>query len=205
MPDGDLFKRLADGSASIVTDHIRTFTPRGVALKSGRELEADIIVTATGLNLQLFAGMTMTIDGEAVDVPCKVAFKGMMLDGLPNFASRSATPNCPGPSKSACCASTCRLVAHLDQHGHAYCYPQLPSSDMPTRPLLYPFGAGYVQRALPMLPRQGLGAPWLMSMNYLEDAKVLRQGPVLDPNLKFAAAGTRITPVSDGTRQAATA
>ena len=205
VPDGDLFKRLADGSASIVTDHIRTFTPRGVALKSGRELEADIIVTATGLNLQLFGGMTMTIDGEAVDVSRKVAFKGMMLDGLPNFAFAVGYTNSSWTLKvGLLCEHFCRLVAHLDQHGHAYCYPQLPSSDMPTRPLL-DFGAGYVQRALPMLPRQGLGAPWLMSMNYLEDAKVLRQGPVLDPNLKFAAAGTRITPVSDGTRQPATA
>ena len=147
----------------------------------------------------------MTIDGEAVDVSRKVAFKGMMLDGLPNFAFAVGYTNSSWTLKvGLLCEHFCRLVAHLDQHGHAYCYPQLPSSDMPTRPLL-DFGAGYVQRALPMLPRQGLGAPWLMSMNYLEDAKVLRQGPVLDPNLKFAAAGTRITPVPDGTRQPATA
>lgn len=148
-------------------------------MKSGRELEADIIVTATGLNLQLFGGMTMTIDGEAVDVARKVAFKGMMLDGLPNFAFAVGYTNSSWTLKvGLLCEHFCRLVAHLDQHGHAYCYPQLPSRDMPTRPLL-DFGAGYVQRALPMLPRQGLGAPWLMSMNYLEDAKVLRQGPVL--------------------------
>lgn len=192
VPDGDLFKRLADGSASIVTDRIRTFTPRGVALQSGRELEADIVVTATGLNLQLFGGMQITVDGEPVDFSRKVAFKGMMLDGVPNFAFAVGYTNSSWTLKvGLLCEHFCRLVKHTEQRGQAFCYAQLPSPDMPTRPLL-DFGAGYVQRALPMLPRQGMESPWLMSMNYLHDAKVLREGPVTDPNLRFAKAGTRI-------------
>ncbi|MFZ5957827.1 flavin-containing monooxygenase [Pseudomonas knackmussii] len=205
VPDGDLFKCISEGSADIVTDRIRTFTPRGVALESGKELEADIVITATGLNLQLFGGMQMAVDGQPVDFANKVAFKGMMLDGLPNFAFAVGYTNASWTLKvGLLCEHFCRLVGYLDEHGYAFCYPQLPSPDMPTRPLL-DFGAGYVQRALPMLPRQGMGAPWLMSMNYLEDAKVLRRGPVLDPNLRFAVAGTPVFPADNASFQPAPA
>ena len=188
VPDGDLFKTLAEGSASIVTDHIRTFTRTGVALKSGGELEADIIVTATGLNLQLFGGVQMTVDGAPIDMARKVAFKGMMLDGIPNFAFAVGYTNSSWTLKvGLLCEHFCRLLAHMDQHGYSTCTAQLPSADMPTRPLL-DFGAGYVQRAINSLPRQGPGAPWLMSMNYLEDVRLMRSGPVADSNLKFSGA-----------------
>lgn len=188
VPDGDLFKTLAEGSASIVTDHIRTFTRTGVALKSGGELEADIIVTATGLNLQLFGGVQMTVDGAPIDMAHKVAFKGMMLDGIPNFAFAVGYTNSSWTLKvGLLCEHFCRLLAHMDQHGYSTCTAQLPSADMPTRPLL-DFGAGYVQRAINSLPRQGPGAPWLMSMNYLEDVRLMRSGPVADSNLKFSGA-----------------
>ncbi|MGE5452972.1 MAG: flavin-containing monooxygenase [Acidobacteriota bacterium] len=189
VPDGDLFKAISAGRASVVTDHIQTFTEHGVRLKSGRELEADIIITATGLNLQLFGGMHLSVDGESVDLSRKVAYKGMMLDGIPNFGFIVGYTNSSWTLKVGLLSEHfCRLLAYMDRQGYAICRPELPSPDMPTRPLL-DFGAGYVQRALPQLPRQGAGAPWLMSMDYLHDAQVLRQGPVEDPCLHFAVAG----------------
>ncbi len=192
VPDGDLFKRLSDGSASIVTDRIRTFTPQGVRLESGRELEADIIVTATGLNVQLFGGARMTVDGTPVNPADKLAYKGMMLDGVPNFAFAVGYTNSSWTLKvGLLCEHFCRLVQHMDQQGDAICWAQRPRADLPTRPLL-DFGAGYIQRAMSLLPRQGLSDPWLMSMNYLHDAKVLRAGPLLDPQLKFARVGAAL-------------
>ncbi|MBW7013252.1 NAD(P)/FAD-dependent oxidoreductase [Pseudomonas sp. N040] len=188
VPDGDLFKAISDGSASIVTDHIRTFTAKGVSLRSGRELEADIIVTATGLNLQLFGGVQLSVDGQVPDLSHKVAFKGMMLDGIPNFAFSVGYTNSSWTLKvGLLCEHFCRLLAYMDQHGYSSCSAQLPAADMPTRPLL-DFGAGYVQRAINSLPRQGPGAPWLMSMNYLEDVRLMREGPVADANLQFTTA-----------------
>ncbi|MGH6646616.1 flavin-containing monooxygenase [Aquabacterium sp.] len=191
VPDGDLFKAISAGKASVVTDHIATFIERGVMLKSGRELQADIVVTATGLNLQLFGGMALSVDGEAVDLSRKVAFKGMMLDGIPNFAFAIGYTNSSWTLKvGLLCEHFSRILSHMDQNGHAICRAELPSPTMPTRPLL-DFGAGYVQRALQHLPRQGLGAPWLMSMDYQLDAKVLREGPVQDPFLHFGKAERR--------------
>ena len=196
VPDGDLFKAISDGCASIVTDHIQTFTPAGVLLKSGGELQADIIITATGLNLQLFGNVQMTVDGAPVDMARKVAFKGMMLDGIPNFAFAVGYTNSSWTLKvGLLCEHFCRLLAHMDQHGYRTCVAQLPSTDMPTRPLL-DFGAGYVQRGIHSLPRQGPGAPWLMSMNYLEDVRLMRSGPVADANLKFAAVTPRAQPTA---------
>ncbi len=186
VPDGDLFRAIRRGKASVVTDHIQTFTEKGVALKSGRALEADIIVTATGLNLQLFGGIQLSVDGQAVDMSHQVAFKGMMLSGVPNFAFAIGYTNSSWTLKvGLLCEHFCRLLAHMDQHGQAICRPELPTPDMPTRPLL-DFGAGYVQRAIKTLPRQGVGAPWLMSMDYRLDAQVLRDGPVEDPCLRFS-------------------
>lgn len=185
VPDGDLFKTIKAGKASVVTDHIDTFTEHGIRLKSGRELEADLIVTATGLNLQLFGGMQLTVDGEPVDLATKVAFKGMMLSDVPNFAFIVGYTNSSWTLKvGLLCEHFCRLLAHMDRHGYAVVRPHLPSADMPTRPLL-DFGAGYVQRALAWLPRQGTSGPWVMAMDPNHDARVLREGPVEDPCLHF--------------------
>ncbi|GGY85338.1 flavin-containing monooxygenase [Marinobacter zhanjiangensis] len=190
VPDGDLFKAISRGKASIVTDHIDTFTEQGVRLKSGEELEADIIITATGLNLQLFGGIRLSRDGEDVDLSRTVAFKGMMLSGLPNFAFAIGYTNASWTLKVGLVAEhLCRLLNHMTQHGYDICCPELPSPDMPTRPLL-DFDAGYVQRSLDSLPRQGEHAPWLMPMDYRVDSRVLRQGPVTDPALKFSLAGS---------------
>jgi len=187
VPDGDLFRVLRHGTASIVTDRIETFTETGIRLVSGRELAADIIVTATGLNLQPFGSVALTIDGTPVHLPDHVAFKGMMLSDVPNFAFAIGYTNASWTLKvGLLCEHFCRLLVHMRDHGYDVCVPVRPDPDAPTRPLL-DFGAGYVQRSLDQLPRQGLTAPWLMSMNYHADVKVLRNGPVVDPALRFSS------------------
>lgn len=187
VPDGDLFKVISAGKASVVTDSIERFTPDGVLLKSGRELQADIVVTATGLNLQAFGGIALSIDGQPMELTQTVAFKGLMLSGVPNFANVVGYTNSSWTLKVGLLGEHfCRLLTYMDQHGHTVCCPQLPDPAMPTRPLL-DFGAGYVQRAMAQLPRQGLAAPWLMSMDYRQDKAMLLDGPVNDPCLQFSS------------------
>ncbi|MEU9406794.1 NAD(P)/FAD-dependent oxidoreductase [Streptomyces sp. NPDC048281] len=190
VPDGDLFKAISAGTASVVTDTIRTFTPTGILLTSGNHLDADIVVTATGLNLQPFGGIGLTVDGAPVQLPEKVAFKGMMLTEVPNFAFSIGYTNSSWTLKvGLLCEHFARLLAHMDAHGYDTCRPALPPG-LETRPLL-DFEAGYVLRALSRLPKQGPGFPWLMSRDYLSDVKLLRHGPVDDPNLRFASNAVR--------------
>ncbi len=187
VPDSDLFKALSSGKASVVTDHIETFTENGLRLKSGRELEADLIVTATGLNLQAFGGIALTVDGAPVHLPDTVAFRGMMLSGVPNFAFAVGYTNSSWTLKvGLLCEHFCRLLAYMDAHGHTICRPERSDPAMPTRPLL-DFAAGYVKRSLDTLPRQGAQAPWLMSMDYHSDTRLLREDSVTDPNLRFSS------------------
>jgi cation diffusion facilitator CzcD-associated flavoprotein CzcO len=186
VPEADLFKAIRSGRAAIVTDHIDTFTERGIRLKSGRELEADIIVTATGLNLLAFGGVELSVDGAPVHLPDKVAFKGMMLDGVPNFAFAIGYTNASWTLKvGLLCEHFCRLLAFMDEHGHTICRPERDPA-MATRPLLN-FGANYVKRSIDELPRQGERAPWLTSMDYYQDAKLFRADDVADPNLRFSS------------------
>jgi cation diffusion facilitator CzcD-associated flavoprotein CzcO len=202
IPDGDLFKAIRRGKASVVTDHIETFTEGGVRLSSGREIEADIIVTATGLNLQAFGGVALSVDGAPVHLPDKVAWKGMMLDGVPNFAFAIGYTNASWTLKvGLLCEHFCRLLGHMDANGYAICRPERDPS-MATRPLL-DFGAGYVKRSLDQLPRQGEREPWVMSMSYYDDVRMLREAPVADRSLRFsspvrpaaaAAPGAAVTP-----------
>jgi cation diffusion facilitator CzcD-associated flavoprotein CzcO len=189
VPDGDLFKAISDGKASVVTDRIATFTERGITLESGRELEADIIVTATGLNLQAFGGISLSVDGEPVHLPDTVAYKSMLLSGVPNFAFVFGYTNSSWTLKVApLCEHFCRLLAHMDANGYDTCYPDAQSG-MATRPLL-DFSAGYVQRAVDRFPRQGDGGPWQMVMDFRQDVEVLRNGPVVDESLRFATSTT---------------
>ncbi|MGW0710386.1 flavin-containing monooxygenase [Streptomyces sp. NPDC002643] len=190
VPDGDLFRAISSGRASVVTDTIETFTAKGILLTSGKRLEADVVVTATGLNLQLLGGIDLTVDGTPVDLSEKVAFKGMMLTDVPNFAFSIGYTNSSWTLKvGLLCEHFARLLAHMDAYGYDSCHPALPPG-METRPLL-DFEAGYVLRALDRLPKQGPGFPWLMSRDYLADVKLLRHGPVADPNLRFATNAVR--------------
>ncbi len=197
VPDGDLFRAIREGKASIITDRIETFTEKGVRLVSGRELEADIIITATGLNIQLFGGIALSKDGEAIALNQSVAYKGMMLSGIPNFAFAIGYTNASWTLKvGLVCEYFCRLLAHMDARGDQVCEPVAPVG-MQTRPLL-DFGAGYVKRAVAELPQQGMQAPWVMSMDYVKDVKLLRQGRVQDNALRFTrvlAASTAVEEV----------
>lgn len=190
VPDGDLFNAISAGEAEMVTDTIETFTPTGVQLTSGKHLDADIIVTATGLNLQIFGGVGLSIDGEPVNFTDKVAFKGMMLSDVPNFAFAIGYTNATWTLKvGLLCEHFIRLITHMDSHGFDIACPETPDQ-IERRPLL-DFEAGYVLRSLDWLPKQGPGYPWLMSSNYLGDIKLLRHGAVDDPNLKFSTIGSR--------------
>ncbi|GGL92620.1 flavin-binding monooxygenase [Streptomyces fumigatiscleroticus] len=188
VPDGDLFKAIKNGSASVVTDRIDTFTEKGVSLRSGRELEADIIVTATGLNVQAFGGIPMTVDGTPVHLPDHVAYKGMMLSGVPNFSFAIGYTNSSWTLKvGLLCEHFCRLLAHMDAHGYDVCRPEVADPAMETRPFL-DFGAGYIRRVVDQLPRQGDRMPWLTSMSYHGDVKLMRADSVTDPELHFTRA-----------------
>ncbi len=194
VPDGDLFKAISSGNASVVTDRIDTFTERGIKLESGQELEADIIVTATGLNLQAFGGVKITVDGVEVNVADRVAFKGLMLDGVPNFAFMFGYTNSSWTLKVGLVGDHfCRLLAHMDANGHNICVPQLGDPQMTTAPFLG-IGSGYVARSIDQFPRQGDEGPWRVVMDYSYDAKILRDGPVDDENLRFTS---NVAPAAD--------
>ncbi|GGQ59246.1 flavin-containing monooxygenase [Kitasatospora griseola] len=186
VPGGDLFKAIRGGRATVVTDRIRTFTERGVLLESGRELTADLVVTATGLNVQAFGGIPMSVDGEPVRLAETVAFKGMMLSGVPNFAYAIGYTNSSWTLKiGLLCEHFCRLLAHMDRQGHRICRPEVADPAMPTRPFL-DFAAGYIRRAVDALPRQGDRGPWQTSTSYRDDARTLGAGQVTDPELHFS-------------------
>ncbi|MFZ2173845.1 MAG: NAD(P)/FAD-dependent oxidoreductase, partial [Rhodococcus sp. (in: high G+C Gram-positive bacteria)] len=173
VPNGDLFRSIRHGEVSIVTDHIDTFTETGLALKSGEELPADIIVTATGLNLLAFGGMDLVVDGREVDLTETMAYKGMMLSGVPNFAFIIGYTNASWTLKAdLVCEYVCRLLAHMDEKGYAYCVPQRDPS-VTEEPFL-DFAAGYVLRSVDSFPKQGSKAPWRLRMNYFHDLVTLR-------------------------------
>jgi cation diffusion facilitator CzcD-associated flavoprotein CzcO len=189
VPDGDLFRTIRDGSASVVTDKIVMFTETGVCLESGDAVEADVIVTATGLNLQLLGGISLTIDGMPFDAPNHIAYKGMMLSDVPNMAFSIGYTNASWTLKvGLVCEHFCRLLSHMQEHGYDACVPVAPP--MQTRPLL-DFSAGYVRRSLGELPRQGVGFPWVMSMSYQDDVRLVRAGPVVDAHLRFSRVDVR--------------
>jgi cation diffusion facilitator CzcD-associated flavoprotein CzcO len=191
VPNGDLFRALRAGTADIVTDGIETFTPAGVGLKSGSELPADIIVTATGLNLKLFGGVQATVDGEAVNPADRLAFRGMMLSGLPNFAFAIGYTNSSWTLKvDLVCEHLCRLLGHMDATHADTVVPVHDDPTAPTRPLM-DFGAGYVQRALDQLPKQGADAPWHLAMDYREDVEHLRNQPLEHTALAFERRAVR--------------
>jgi cation diffusion facilitator CzcD-associated flavoprotein CzcO len=187
VPDGDLFRAIREGKASVVTGPIETFTEDGVLLKDGREVPADIIVTATGLNVQALGGVTLTVDGEPVRVPDRFVYKGMMLSGVPNFVFIFGYTNASWTLEvGLACEHFVRLLTHMDARGYGVARPAAAEAGMPSRPFTA-FGSGYIQRVLDQLPRQGGRAPWRVSPTYSADVKLLRKRPVEDPELRFEA------------------
>jgi cation diffusion facilitator CzcD-associated flavoprotein CzcO len=185
VPDGDLFAAISSGRASVVTDHIDRFTPTGIRLRSGDELEADIVVTATGLNLLPFGGIELSVDGRPVDLPEATIYKSMMLSGVPNFAFAFGYTNSSWTLKvDLVCEHFCRLLDHMDAHGYVRVVPVLDDPSMERLPLL-DLGSGYVRRAVGRFPQAGTKGPWTAAMAYEKDAARLRKGPVEDPELFF--------------------
>jgi monooxygenase len=186
VPSGDLFRTIRHGQAEVVTDTIERFTPTGIRLNSGRELPADIIITATGLNLQLFGGATATVDGQPVDLTKTMAYKGMMLSGLPNMAYTVGYTNASWTLKADLVSEfVCRLLNHMDDNGFDTVVVEHPGSDVDERPFME-FTPGYVLRSLDELPKQGSRTPWRLNQNYLRDIRLIRRGKVADEGLRFA-------------------
>ncbi len=185
VPDGDLFKSIRKGDASIVTDKIERFTEHGIKLQSGTELPADVIVTATGLKLQLVSGITMFVDGVKVELSKTFNYKGTMFSGVPNFAITIGYTNASWTLKAELTSRYfCRLMNYMQSHGYRSAVPQV-SEDIGEQPMMN-LQAGYVQRELEHLPKQGLKRPWTLQQNYPKDIVALRYGKVNDGALVFA-------------------
>jgi monooxygenase len=179
-PDGDFFAALRAGTADIVTDHIECFTKRGVKVKSGAEIDADIIVSATGLDLKFFGGVDIQVDNKPVLAKDTMTYKGMMFSGVPNLALSSGYTNASWTLKcDLTSAYVCRLLNHMDKKGYTQARPELDWADMEVAPLL-DFTSGYVVRKLDELPKQGTVTPWRLHQNYLLDIMMLRMGRVTD-------------------------
>jgi cation diffusion facilitator CzcD-associated flavoprotein CzcO len=190
VPDGDLFRAIGEDRVSVVTDRVAGCTERGLALESGAELAADVVVTATGLELLALGGMTLEVDGRPVDLPRTVSYKGLMLSGVPNLAIAMGYTNASWTLKcELICEYVCRLLNHMQAHGQAVATPRAPEPSAPTRPFI-DLTSGYVQRSIAHFPRQGPGAPWVVHQNYLRDIAMLRHGPVGD-GMAFAPAARR--------------
>ncbi|MGH8528679.1 MAG: flavin-containing monooxygenase [Nevskiales bacterium] len=189
VPDADLFKAIKQGSASVVTDHIETFTEKGIKLESGAELEADIIITATGLSLLPLGGMTMAVDGKSIDLAKSMSYKGMMLSDVPNLAITVGYTNASWTLKAdLTCEYVCRLLNHMDRHGYRQCTPRINDPTVTEEPFI-DFSSGYVQRALDKFPKQGSKTPWKLYQNYALDIIALKFGRVEDGAMVFSGPG----------------
>lgn len=186
VTDDDLFNVINDGRASVVTDHIETFTERGIMLKSGEELEADIIVTATGLNLEVFNGLDLVVDGKAVIASQTMAYKGMMYADVPNLASSFGYTNASWTLKcDLTCEYVCRVLNHMEKTGTTRCTPRLNDPAIKEVPWL-DFSSGYVQRSIDKFPKQGDQKPWKLNQNYFLDLMSLKHSKVDDGVMEFA-------------------
>jgi monooxygenase len=170
----------------VVTDTIDRFTATGIRLNSGQELPADIIITATGLNLQLFGGATVTVDGQPVELTKTMAYKGMMLSELPNMVYTVGYTNASWTLKADLVSEfACRLLNYMDDNGFETVVVEHPGSDVDERPFME-FTPGYVLRSLDELPKQGSRKPWRLNQNYLRDIPLIRRGKIADEGLRFA-------------------
>jgi cation diffusion facilitator CzcD-associated flavoprotein CzcO len=186
VPDGDLFKVIRNGQASVVTDRIERFTERGLLLASGAELEADIIVTATGLQLLAFGGAELVVDGQPVELSQTMAYKGMMLSGVPNFAFTIGYTNASWTLKADLVSEfVCRLLRHMDEQHVDICVAENNDPSVTEAPLMN-FSAGYVLRSIDQFPRAGSRQPWRLGMSYAHDVVRLRHGRIEDGAMRFA-------------------
>jgi monooxygenase len=203
VPDGNLFESIRNGRATVVTDRITTFTETGLALDSGDELEADLIVSATGLRLLAFGGIALAVDGVDVELPKTMTYKGMMLGGVPNMAFAIGYTNASWTLKcDLTCDWMCRLLNHMDEHGYDRAIAINRDPSITGRPLL-DFSSGYIQRSIGDFPRQGTRAPWRQLQNYVLDVLALRLSRIDDGVIEFSRRERASEPAAGAARLAA--
>ena len=186
VPDGDLFKAIREKRAEVVTNEIDTFTHAGIRLKDGSELAADIIVTATGLVLQVAGGLTISVDGRAIDFAKALTYKGMMYADVPNLASAFGYTNASWTLKcDLTCEYVCRLINHMERHNFRQCMPHNNDPTISAQPSL-DFTSGYVQRSIAKMPKQGSKRPWRLYQNYALDIVALRLGRIDDGVMQYS-------------------
>jgi len=194
LRDGDLYKAIVDGRVDIVTDRIETFTETGLRLESGAELDADLIVTATGFNLLYLGGAEVAVDGAEIEFAEHITYKGMMARDIPNLAFSVGYTNASWTLKTEITSTfVCRVLNHMDANGYAVCVPELSDPSVREEPLI-DFSSGYVQRSIDELPRQGSREPWRLHQNSFLDSRMIRRAPIDDGELRFSAAAPREEP-----------
>lgn len=194
VPDGDMFKAISDGSASVVTDKIVRFTKSGIQVESGAELEADIIVTATGLRMVPFGKIALAVDGKDVHLPEHVIYKTLMVSDVPNFAFTVGYVNQAWTLKADLVSAWfCRLLAYMDEHGHASVTPVVSDRSMPLKRYVE-MDTGYINRAMHLFPKQGTRGPWEAPQSFNRDRVVLGKDPIDDPELRFT--DTKLAPTA---------
>jgi cation diffusion facilitator CzcD-associated flavoprotein CzcO len=193
-PNGDFFESIRQGRTSVVTDEIETFTESGLKLRSGRELEADLVITATGLNMQVLGGAEINIDGCPAEPATTMSYKGALYSDIPNLASVFGYTNASWTLKAdLICDYVCRLLNHMEKRGYATCTPRNTDPSIERLPPV-DFSSGYFQRAMDKLPRQGSRKPWRIYQNYVRDVVALRLAPLDDGVLQFTARPRRPDP-----------
>ena len=186
IPDSDLFKAINSGKASIVTDEIARFTPDGIQLRSGNDLPADLVITATGLKVKLMGGLQLMVDGNPVILSDLLTYKGMMYSNVPNLATVFGYTNASWTLKCELIIGyVCRLLNHMDRHGYSQCTPKLDALPAATSPAI-DLESGYIRRALDRMPRQSEKRPWRVYQNYLIDLFYLGYSGVADGTMLFS-------------------
>lgn len=198
VTDGDLFKAIREGRADVVTDRIKTFTEAGILLESGVELAADIIISATGLKVQVLSGMQLAVDGDPINPGDRVLYKGIMFNDVPNFAMWFGYTNAGWTLKADLTSEyMCRLINYMDAEGFRIATPEIGAEPVGTRKMI-DFSSGYIQRAKDLMPKSGNRAPWMLHQNFFKDARVLRHGPLTD---EMALTNpTKAAPIAAGAR-----
>ncbi|NUF32040.1 NAD(P)/FAD-dependent oxidoreductase, partial [Acinetobacter oleivorans] len=190
VPDGDMFKAISSGKASVVTDHIDKFTKEGILLKSGKVLDADIIITATGLNAVPFSRIQLAVDGKAINYPDTTIFKSMMLSDVPNFAFAFGYTNIAWTLKiDLIWRHFCRLLDYMEKNQYGIFTPVISNKNMKRVPFV-DLNSGYIQRSIAQFPKAGAEGPWTLFQDYEFDLERLDKGPVFDKELQFS----QITP-----------
>ncbi len=191
VPNSDFFYAVRDGHASIVTDTIDEFTANGIRLASGDVLEADIIVTATGLDIRVLGDVRIFVDDQPIDISETFSYKSMMFSDVPNLVSTFGYINASWTLKADLTAEySCRLLNHMKDTGMRQCTPRLPQQGMVARDWITDFSSGYLQRKMHLLPKQGDAPPWINTQNYALDKKIIREHPIVDGALQFTHPAT---------------